>query len=91
MCRMIAAPSGILGEGIIEPFVRMARGKNALHEHNTTLGEFQHPDGWASCTRRKDRSSHTVASALAGRTTISHGSRSARSSSCTHAALRVGR
>ena len=56
MCRMIAAPSGILGEGIIEPFVRMARGKNALHKHNMALGEFQHPAGWASCTRREDRS-----------------------------------
>jgi len=48
MCRMIAAPRGISGEKIVEPFVRMARGENALHEHNTVLGEFQHPDGWGA-------------------------------------------
>ena len=48
MCRMIAAPFRIPGDKIIEPFVRMARGENALHEHNTVLGEFQHPDGWGT-------------------------------------------
>lgn len=48
MCRMIAAPFGILGGRIIEPFVRMARGENALHEHNRALGEFNHPDGWGT-------------------------------------------
>ena len=48
MCRMIAAPRGISGERIIEPFVRMARGQNALHEHNTTFGKFQHPNGWGT-------------------------------------------
>ncbi len=48
MCRMVAAPFGIRGDRIIEPFVRMARGENALHEHNTALGEFQHPDGWGT-------------------------------------------
>ena len=46
MCRMIAAPFGIEGDGIVESFVHMAHGENALHEHNTTLGEFDHPDGW---------------------------------------------
>jgi predicted glutamine amidotransferase len=45
---MIAAPFGVRGDRIIEPFVRMARGENALHEHNTALGEFQHPDGWGA-------------------------------------------
>ena len=40
MCRMVAAPFGVLGERVIEPFVRMARGENALHEHNEALGEF---------------------------------------------------
>lgn len=48
MCRMIAAPFGIQGRRIIEPFVRMARGENAVHEHNTTHGEFQHPHGWGT-------------------------------------------
>lgn len=46
MCRMIAAPFGVKGETLIEPFVRMAQGENALHEHNRTLGEFRHGDGW---------------------------------------------
>jgi len=53
MCRMIAAPLGISGDRIVEPFVRMARGKNALHEHNTTLGEFRHPDGWVFLYKEK--------------------------------------
>lgn len=48
MCRMIAAPCGVRGDRIIESFVRMARGENALHEHNTTFGKFQHPDGWGN-------------------------------------------
>ena len=48
MCRMIAAPYGVRGERIIEPFLRMARGENALHEHNATPGEFNHPDGWGT-------------------------------------------
>ncbi len=46
MCRMIAAPFGVKGETLIEPFVRMARGENALHEHNQSLGKFRHGDGW---------------------------------------------
>jgi len=46
MCRMIAAPFGIKGGMLIEPFVRMARGENALHEHNQSLGRFRHGDGW---------------------------------------------
>ncbi len=46
MCRMIAAPFGVKGETLIEPFVRMARGENALHEHNQSFGEFRHGDGW---------------------------------------------
>ena len=48
MCRMIAAPHGVAGERIIEPFLRMARGENATHEHNKALGEFNHPDGWGA-------------------------------------------
>jgi len=54
MCRMIATPRGISGEKIVEPFVRMARGENALHEHNTTLGKFQHPDGWGAVYKEGD-------------------------------------
>lgn len=45
---MIAAPYGIPGKRIVKPFVRMARGRNALHEHNIALGEFDHPDGWGA-------------------------------------------
>ena len=54
MCRMIAAPFGIRGERIDEPFLRMARGENALHEYNTTFGEFQHPDGWGTVYKKGD-------------------------------------
>ena len=48
MCRMIAAPYGVPGKRIIEPFMRMTRGENALHEHNPVLGKFKHPHGWGS-------------------------------------------
>jgi len=58
MCRMIAAPVGISGERIIEPFLRMARGENALHEHNSTLGEFDHPDGWGVVYKEEDSCEH---------------------------------
>ncbi|MEA3239936.1 MAG: class II glutamine amidotransferase [Candidatus Bipolaricaulota bacterium] len=51
---MIVAPRGISGERIIESFVRMARGENALHEHNTVLSEFQHPDGWGAAYKDGD-------------------------------------
>jgi hypothetical protein len=67
---MIAAPFGVKGETLIEPFVRMARGENALHEHNTVLGEFQHPHGWALSMQKGERITSTVAWSPAG--TIQH-------------------
>lgn len=46
MCRMIAAPSGIRGDCILDAFVRMAQGMNMVHEFNPRLGMFLHGDGW---------------------------------------------
>ncbi len=48
MCRMIAAPMGVSGSLLIEPFFRMARGRNALNEVNTELGKIRHGDGWGA-------------------------------------------
>lgn len=45
---MIAAPMGLPGHALIDPFARMARGENALNEHNTKLGEWTHPHGWGA-------------------------------------------
>jgi len=55
MCRMIAAPMGALGSLLIDPFLRMARGENALNEHNTELGKWDHPDGWGAVTEDAGR------------------------------------
>jgi len=43
---MIAAPLGVSGSLLIEPFLRMAQGRNALNEHNTAYGEWTHANGW---------------------------------------------
>jgi len=48
MCRMIAAPLGASGSLLIEPFLRMAQGRNAVNEHNRKLGEWTHPNGWGA-------------------------------------------
>ncbi|MBE0636721.1 class II glutamine amidotransferase [Candidatus Bipolaricaulota bacterium] len=45
---MIAAPPGISGELLINPFVRMAQGLNAINEHNKELGTFTHGHGWGA-------------------------------------------
>jgi len=45
---MILAPDGIPGERLIEPFLRMAQGRNARHELYEHPGHFQHPDGWGA-------------------------------------------
>jgi len=45
---MILAPDGIPGERLIEPFLRMAQGRNARHELYLRPGHFQHPDGWGA-------------------------------------------
>jgi predicted glutamine amidotransferase len=46
MCRMLAAPSGIPGRLAADAFLRMAQGKNAVNEHNTSLGHWSHGHGW---------------------------------------------
>lgn len=56
MCRMIAAPMGVPGELLIEPFLRMAEGRNALNEHNTAYGERTHANGWGAVYEEDDRS-----------------------------------
>jgi len=48
MCRMIAAPMGLPGRVLLDPFVRMAQGRNALNEHNTAPGVWRHPHGWGA-------------------------------------------
>jgi len=48
MCRMLAAPNGIPARTIGVPFLRMARGENALNEKNTRLGLVRHGDGWGA-------------------------------------------
>jgi len=45
---MILAPDGIPGERLIEPFLRMAQGRNARHELYEHPGHFQHADGWGA-------------------------------------------
>ena len=40
MCRMIVAPLGISGHLLIDPFLRMAQGLNALSELNQALGNY---------------------------------------------------
>jgi len=40
----MGAPESLL----IDPFLRMARGENALNEHNTELGEWDHAHGWGA-------------------------------------------
>jgi predicted glutamine amidotransferase len=48
MCRMIAAPLGLSGRLLIDPFLRMAQGLNMLNERNTKLGEWTHVHGWGA-------------------------------------------
>jgi predicted glutamine amidotransferase len=48
MCRMVGAPDGVPGDLIAEPFVRMARGENAVNEKNTSFGLVKHGDGWGA-------------------------------------------
>jgi predicted glutamine amidotransferase len=48
MCRMMAAPSGIPGRLAADAFLRMAQGKNAVNEQNTSLGLVSHGDGWGA-------------------------------------------
>jgi len=48
MCRMIAAPLGLPGSLLIDPFVRMARGENATNEHNEKIAKWTHANGWGA-------------------------------------------
>jgi predicted glutamine amidotransferase len=48
MCRMIAAPLGLSGRLLIDPFLRMAQGLNMLNERNTEFGKITHGDGWGA-------------------------------------------
>ena len=48
MCRMIAAPLGVPGGLLIEPFVRLAQGRNTLNEINTVLGQWTHLESWGA-------------------------------------------
>jgi len=45
---MIAAPLGISGHLLIDPFLRMAQGLNTLSELNQTLGNYTHGHGWGA-------------------------------------------
>lgn len=48
MCRMFAASDAVAGSLVAGPFLRMARGENALHEKNPTPGSLSHGDGWGA-------------------------------------------
>jgi len=48
MCRMIAAPLGLPGDCLVDPFLRMAQGRNTLNEVNTMFGKITHGDGWGA-------------------------------------------
>ena len=48
MCRMIAAPLGLPGGLLIDPFVRLAQGRNSLNEINTVLGQWTHLESWGA-------------------------------------------
>jgi len=45
---MIAAPSGLPGRLLIDPFLRFGRGRNTTNEVNTELGKVTHGDGWGA-------------------------------------------
>ena len=45
---MIAAPLGLPGHRLIDPFLRVAQGRNTLNEVNTKFGEITHGDGWGA-------------------------------------------
>lgn len=45
MCKTIAAPLVLPGRLMIDPFRRMARGRNALNGVNTAFGERTRGDG----------------------------------------------
>ena len=45
---MLGASRGIPGQLVADPFLRMARGRNALNERNTSLGRVTHGDGWGA-------------------------------------------
>ncbi len=57
MCRMMAAPTGIPGHLVADPFLRMARGENALNERNTRRGLVRHGDGWGAVIVRDGETS----------------------------------
>jgi predicted glutamine amidotransferase len=48
MCRMIAAPTGLFGQLLVDGFLRMSQGRNALNELNTGFGKITHADGWGA-------------------------------------------
>ena len=52
MCRMIAAPRGVPGSLLIEPFMRLAQGRNTLNEINTVLGQWTHLESWGAVYER---------------------------------------
>lgn len=45
---MLGAPDGVPGDLIAGPFLRMARGENAVNEKNVSLGLVKHGDGWGA-------------------------------------------
>jgi predicted glutamine amidotransferase len=55
MCRMIAAPLGVSGHLLIDAFMRMARGHNALNELNPSHGAWTHSEGWGAVFERAGR------------------------------------
>jgi len=52
---MIAAPLGVPGSLVVDPLLRMARGENALNEHNTSVGHWVHRDGWGAVYEERGR------------------------------------
>lgn len=55
MCRMIASPMGVPGHLLIDPFVRMAQGLNAVNEINTSYGKWVHGHGWGAVYEKDKR------------------------------------
>lgn len=43
---MIAAPMGLPGRIVVDGFLRMSQGQNALNDLNTKSGKITHADGW---------------------------------------------
>ncbi len=65
MCRMIVAPLGIPGQGLVAPFLRMAQGLNDLNEVNQSLGAVTHGHGWGAVFRGQEGEDKCIRSVTA--------------------------